>query len=57
MREEKEEDHTEKRLLPGLFAKKAERSANVWTSSYLSQPIKLILHQKGGRTNIHTIYH
>jgi hypothetical protein len=50
MRQEKEEDTTEKRLLPGLFAKKAERSVNFWTSSSASQPIKLILHQNGGRT-------
>jgi hypothetical protein len=57
MRQEKEEDHTEKRLLPGLFAKKAERSVNFWTSSEASQPIKLILHQNGGRTTSEDIYH
>jgi|ERR1035438_433621 hypothetical protein len=57
MRQEKEEDTTEKRLLPGLFAKKAERSVNCWTSSEASQPIKLILHQNGGRTHLHLIYH
>jgi hypothetical protein len=50
MRQEKEEGNTEKRLLPDLFAKKAERNVNSWTSSYVSQPIKLILHQNGGRT-------
>jgi hypothetical protein len=49
MRQEKEEDTTEKRLLPGLFAKKAERNVNFWTSSEASQPIKLILHQNGYR--------
>jgi hypothetical protein len=56
MRQEKEEDTTEKRLLPGLFAKKAERSVNFWTSSSASQPIKLILHQNRGRSNIDAIY-
>jgi hypothetical protein len=50
MRQEKEEDTTEKRLLLGLFAKKAERSVKFWTSSSASQPIKLIFHQNGGRT-------
>jgi hypothetical protein len=49
MRQEKEEDTTEKRLLPDLFAKKAERSMNFWTFSSACQPIKLILHQKRGR--------
>jgi hypothetical protein len=51
MRQEKEEDTTEKRLLTGLFAKKAERSVNFWTPSEASQPIKLILHQNGGRAH------
>jgi hypothetical protein len=35
-----------KKALPGLFAKKAERSVHFWTSSEASQLIKLILHQK-----------
>jgi hypothetical protein len=52
MRQEKEEDTTEKRLLPGLFAKEAERNMNFWTSSEASQPIKLILHQNGMKTHV-----
>jgi hypothetical protein len=43
--------HRRKRLMTGLFAKKAERNVNFWTSSEASEPIKLILHQNGGITD------